>query len=94
MPDRTSLRVGDRLRILAVPECDLAQRDHEVSQNAAMAGWTADTIERIIATNPIVTVERIDEYGAPWFAVEFNELGGTQYHYLTILDDSSWEYCD
>jgi hypothetical protein len=55
MPDHTELRVGDRIRLLAVPECDLRQREREIATNAEMAGWTADTIERIIAFDPVVT---------------------------------------
>lgn len=94
MPDRFKLRVGDRIRLLAVPECDLAQRRREIAENIEDAGWTADTIERIIAADPVVTVDRIDEYGAPWFSVELEEPDGTHYHYLTILDDDSWEFCD
>ncbi len=58
-----------------------------------MAGWTADTIERIIATDPVVTIHRIDEYGAPWLEVELRGGDGTEHHSLMILDDDSWERC-
>ena len=58
-----------------------------------MAGWTADTIERIIATRAVVTIDRIDEYGAPWFEVELSGGGGIEHHSLMILDDDSWERC-
>lgn len=36
-----------------------------------MAGWTADTIERIISENPAVKIWQIDEYGYPWYEVVF-----------------------
>ena len=72
MPDRSLLRVGDRIRLLAVPACDLAQRERELESPAEMAGWTAATIERIIATDRVVTIDRIDEHGAPWFEVELS----------------------
>jgi hypothetical protein len=94
MPDRLKLRVGDRIRLLAVPECDLAQRQREIAENVEDAGWTADTIERIIAVEPVVTIDRIDEYGAPWFDIELQEADGIHHHFLTILDDDSWEFCD
>lgn len=94
MSDRFKLRVGVRIRLLAVPECDLAQRQREIAENIEDAGWTADTIERIIAADPVVTIDRIDEYGAPWFDVELEEPDGTHHHSLTILDDDSWERCD
>jgi hypothetical protein len=93
MPDRTKLLAGDRIRILNVPACDLAQREREIATNAEMAGWTADTIERIIASNPVVVIDRIDEYGAPWFDVVFDGSDGEEEHSLTILDDDSWEHC-
>lgn len=94
MPDHTKLRVGDRIHLLTVPECDRAQRERELATGAEMAGWTADTIERIIAKDPVVTIDRIDEYGAPWFEVELNGDDGAEHHSLTILDNDSWEYCE
>ena len=93
MPDRTKLSVGDRIRILAVPTCDLAQREREIATNADMAGWTADTIERIIASDPVVVIELIDEYGTPWFDVALDGDDGEEHHSLAILDDDSWEHC-
>jgi hypothetical protein len=62
MPDWKSLRVGDQIRLLCVPKADLEQRVCEVRDGAEMAGWTADTLERIIASDPVVFIERIDEY--------------------------------
>ena len=93
MPDRLLLRVGGRIRLLAVPTCDLAQRKRELESHAELAGWTADTIERIIATGPVVTIDRIDEYGAAWFDVELSGGDGMEHHSLMILDDDSWERC-
>jgi len=93
-PDRSKLRVGDRIRLLTVPECDLSQRQREFVANIERAGWTADTIERIIAADPVMTIDRIDEYGAPWFEVELEEPDGTHYHSLTIPNDHAWEFCD
>ena len=81
----------DRIRLLAVPECDLAQREREIAAGNVDTDSTATVIERIIATNPGVTIERIDECGAPWFEVEFEESDGIHYHSLTVLDDDSWE---
>jgi len=93
MPERSKLRVGDRIRLLAVPACDLAQRNHEIASGSEMAGRTADTIERIILTDPVVMIDRIDDCGARWFSVELEGADGIEHHSLTILDDDSWEYC-
>ncbi len=43
----------DRIRILRVPEADLRQREREIEEGTERAGWTADTIERIIESQPV-----------------------------------------
>jgi hypothetical protein len=87
-----ALRAGDRVRLLRVPESDLRQREEELRRGADMAGLTADTLERIIALDPVVTVDHVDEYGAPWFRYELTGADGApEYHSLTITDDESWE---
>jgi len=91
VPDRNHLRVGDSIRLLFVPNCDLAQREREIAAGRVDPDSTATIIERIIAANPVVTIERIDEFGAAWFEVEFEEPDGIHYHSLTILDEESWE---
>lgn len=95
MRDFTELKPGDRIRLLRVPEADLAQRKREVAANSEMAGWTADTIERIIATTPIVTIDRVDEYGHPWFDAVLTGIDGEiEEHSLNITDNDSWEHAD
>ena len=91
MPARNQLRVGDSIRLLSVPNCDLAQREREIAADIVDRDSTATVIERIIATNPVVKIERIDELKAAWFEVEFDESDGIHYQSLTILDDESWE---
>jgi hypothetical protein len=86
------LRVGDRVRLLRVPENDLTQRESELRDGKEMAGWTADTLERILAIDSVVTINRVDECGAPWFDYELVAADGTvEHHSLTITDDDSWE---
>ena len=94
MPDRSTLQVGDQIRLRSVPTCDLEQRKREVASGIVDPDSTATVIERIIAADPIVTILRIDEFGAPWFEVGFEEVDGIHYHSLTILDDESWERVD
>jgi hypothetical protein len=94
LADRSKLRVGDRIRLLAVPAADLAQRERERRDALADAGWTADTIERMLRQNPVVTVSFIDEYGHPWFEVELTgDNGDVEQHGIAIMDDESWERC-
>jgi hypothetical protein len=95
MPNHRDLRVGDKIRLLTVPACDLAQRAREMNRHAEEAGWTADTIERIIQQSPIVTINRIDEFNHRWFdCVIVGPNNRTEEHSLVILDDDSWEYVD
>lgn len=63
MPDPKTLQIGDSIRILRVPENDLHQRANEIASGTEMVGWTADSIERIIAQTPVVQISQIDEYG-------------------------------
>ena len=91
MPDRTLLKIGDRIRLLRVPPGDLAQRERELRDNVELAGWTADTIERILAQDPVVTISSIDEYGQPWFEYKLRSPSGeVEHHSIAIMEDESW----
>lgn len=91
MPDRGLLRVGDRIRLTCVPTADVTQRERELRKGMDMPGWTANTIERTISIDPVVTICRIDEYGTPWFDVELVDDDGTvDCHSLNIMDNESW----
>jgi len=91
MPDRAQLKIGDRIRLLRVPQGDLEQRERELREGAEDAGWTADTIERIIAQDPVVVISFIDEHGLPWFEYELKSASGdTEHHALAIMDEESW----
>ena len=95
MPDTNRLKIGDRIRILSVPEADLRQREREIEEGTEMAGWTADTIERIIESQPVVTISRVDEYGSVWYDVELTmDDGETHEHSLAVYTDDTWEHLD
>ncbi|WP_428306594.1 hypothetical protein [Lacipirellula sp.] len=90
-----TLKPGDRIRLLRVPDSDLRQREQELLTGAEMAGWTADTLERIISLDPVVAIDHVDEYGMPWFEYELvGEDGRVDYHSLGISEDESWERVD
>jgi hypothetical protein len=92
MPDPKTLRIGDQIRILRVPENDLLQRANEIASGAEMAGWTADSIERIIAQTPVVQISQIDEYGCVWYETTIIGPDGTEEsHSLIVYDDETWE---
>ena len=92
MPDPSKLKVGDRVKLLAVPDADLAQRERELAEGQLDdPGITADTIERIIAQDPVVTISMIDEYGQPWFEYLIQTSGDPEEHWLAVMDGDSWE---
>jgi hypothetical protein len=92
VPDPKTLRIGDRIHILRVPDADLGQRENEIANGAEMAGWTADSIERIIAQLPIVRICQIDEYGCVWYEASIIGFDGTEEeHTLVVYDDDTWE---
>ena len=93
MPDSDTLKPGDRIRIVRVPEADLRQREREIATKAELAGWTADAIERIIEQTPVVQVERVDDDGCVWYEAEIvDPRGETQYHSLILHNDETWEH--
>lgn len=92
LPDPKTLKIGDRIRILRVPECDLQQREREIAETVEMAGWTADSIERIIEQSPIVQIDCIDEYGCVWYDATIRGPEGIEEeHSLVVYDDDTWE---
>ena len=92
MPDPKILRIGDRIRILRVPDADLRQRESEIASHAELAGWTADSLERIIAQSPVVQISRIDEDGCVWYDATIIGLAGKQeQHSLIVYNDHTWE---
>ncbi|MCB0707377.1 MAG: hypothetical protein KDC34_18800 [Saprospiraceae bacterium] len=91
MPDRTKLKTGDKIRLLRVPDGDIAQREREIAQGITNPGWTANTIELIISQNPIVEIYDIDEFGQPWFTAEILVDGEAENHSMSLVDDESWE---
>jgi hypothetical protein len=92
MPDPKTLRIGDRIRILRVPDTDLRQREREIASNAELAGWTADSIELIIAQSPVVQISRIDEDGCVWYDATIIGLAGKEEeHTLIVYNDDTWE---
>ena len=79
------------IRLLSVPQGDIEQRERELREGADDAGWTADTIERIIAQDPVVTISSIDEYGLPWFEYRLKSASGEiEHHSLAVMEDESW----
>lgn len=93
MPDRSTLKIGDRIRVIAIPAADLRQRDDERRRGLIDAGWTADAIQLIISARLVVTITHLDEYGIPWFDCDLRPFGDpSTMHSIAIMDDDSWEF--
>lgn len=92
VPDPTKLKIGDRIRITGVPQADLQQREREITAGTEGAGWTADSIERIIKQAPIVRISRIDDDGCVWYnATVVGSDGREERHSLIVYEDDTWE---
>ncbi len=91
MPDIKNLKIGDTIRILKVPEGDIEQRKREIAEGKDNPGWTANTIELIIAQNPIVKIDTIDDYGRPWYICDIIVNGELETHTLAMNEDDLWE---
>jgi hypothetical protein len=86
------LKVGDKIKLVKVPKLDIEQRKRECHQRQK-GEWTADTLEKIIASNPIVTISKIDESGKPWFDCNLKDKNGVvESHSIMIFDNDSWDY--
>ena len=94
MPDPTTLKIGDRIRILRVPQNRFRQRDRELAEKIEMPGWTADSIERIIEQTPVVSISRIDEDGCVWHDGSIIGPDGQEEEHSLIVSDDTWERCD
>ena len=92
MPDPKTLKVGDKIRLLCVPEGDRLYRAEQMSLDKKYRTDTADVIEKIIAEDPIVAVAFFDESGTPWYSREMkDEEGRTVWQSLAIYNDETWE---
>jgi len=92
MPDRSRLRVGDRIRIVGVPDGDGRQRGRELAAKFPYAGWTADTLERLVRSNQVVVIDVIDDFGQAWFDFKVPSADGSlEEHSIAVMDDESWE---
>lgn len=61
MPDWRRLRVGDRVRIVAIPVGDAEQYRRTAD------GFTVRVLRRLIRTLSAHTIVRVDELGDPFF---------------------------
>lgn len=92
MPDRGSLRVGDRIRILRVPAQDLAAMANAMRQGRRDPQWTVRVLQRLADRRHLVRIDDIDEYHTPWFSYSFKNKANTwEHHRVAVMENDSWE---
>ena len=92
MPNPSTLKQGDRIRILAIPAADSAQAAAAMRRGDPLAQWTMRILQRLADRKDIVRIDTIDEYGQPWFSYHFrNKRGAWEYHTVAVMESASWE---
>jgi hypothetical protein len=93
MPDRKLLKVGDLIRVIAIPPFDLAQMYDGLAKGMPDPGFTVRVIQHLKDTRKIRRVVSVDEYGNAWIEVKLRNKKhqSMEEHSLAIMDDESWE---
>ena len=83
--DWKSLRVGDRIRIIAVPKGD------QIHFKESGDNDTIRVLRRLAKKRCVRTIRFIDSSGVPWIEYRFrNSHGKIDEHGLAIWDNESW----
>ncbi len=85
MPDPSSLRPGDRVRIVSVPGADL----QALASGATHLEGTVRVLQWMVGRE--YAVAWIDEDGKPWLVVDYPDPEGGQ-HSVALTDALSWEH--
>jgi len=84
MSDRAKLRVGDKIRIVAVPKDDLAA----LEPGSTYLKETVSVLKWMVGKE--FNVDSIDEYGNPWvYVAGYPDPEGGE-HFMAIFDSESW----
>ena len=95
MPDRKSLQLGNRIRIIAVPTLDMTAMAEAMRRGDPLAQWTTRILQRLADRHHIVRIDEIDEYGTPWFPYSFKNKSNTwERHHFAVMEDDSWTLVD
>ena len=83
MPDPKTLKVGDLVRFVSLPEA------------WSRAGYTIQResiafMKKMIKRRSPSRVYEIDEYGQPWIAARFRERGRYVSHMWAIMEETGW----
>lgn len=83
MPDPKSLRVGDRVRFVDLPE-EWSQPNYVVHENSV------EFMKRLIMRTWPSRVREIDERGYPWVSVKLKVGDTYEHHSWAIVESTGW----
>jgi hypothetical protein len=83
MPDPATLKVGDKIRFISVPDewaspdCGVSRESRRFMKHMLMRGFPSRVYE-------------IDEYGRPWIAARLRIKGKIEHHTWAIVERTGW----
>ena len=83
MQDPQELRVGDRVRFIALPE-EWSRPGYTVHRSSI------SFMKMLIRRQFPSRVYQIDKYGTPWIAARIRRKGRIEYHTWGILEATGW----
>ncbi len=84
MKNKHFLKIGDKIRIVAIPGENVA--------NYCIHSETKKTYKKLIDRKRPVRINRVDEYGQPWYDFRFQKKNGSwERHTMCVMkDDDNW----
>ena len=87
MPDPKSLKVGDRVRFVSLPE-EWAQPHCTVHENSV------EFMKQLLTRTWPSRVCEIDEWGNPWVDVRLKVGDKYEHHSWAILESTGWRFVE
>jgi len=80
-----ALRIGDKIRIVQVPSLFSDPHYHNGDWDDTFALYL-----KLISSNEVLTISKIDELGRPWIEYETQGADGGTTSSSLAVDDDSW----
>jgi hypothetical protein len=83
VPDPSTLKVGDRVRFIALPE-EWRRPEHTLAKEELAF------MKTMLRRRSPSRVLEIDEYGVPWIAARIRRRGRCEYRTWGIIESTGW----
>ena len=83
MPDPHSLKVGDRIRFVSIPE-EWNEPGREPTRESMRF------MKHMLKRKSLSRVYEIDEYGQPWISARLRINGKVEHHRWAIMESTGW----